>query len=161
MVIQDGVRLGDMSDLWDDSMSVGVQAMDDDHRIFLGLISELRQAKHDPHAEDSIGTYIDMLSQYADYHLTREENMMAAVNYPDIDDHRGSHEELRRRCRDFLRRYRHEADSVDPGELEEFLVEWWMRHISVEDQAYKPYVAGDATAEEAANAVRFPGDPTS
>jgi len=34
------------------------------------------------------------------------------------------------------------------------------RHIAVEDQAYKPYVAGDAVAEEAANAIRFPGDPT-
>jgi len=149
-----------MSELRDDSMSVGVQAMDDDHRILLGLISELRQAKHDPHAEDAVGTYIDMLAQYADYHLIREENMMAAVNYPDIDDHRGSHEELRRRCSDFLRRYRDETGTVDLAELEAFLVEWWMRHIVVEDQTYKPYVAGDAAAEEAANAVQFPDDST-
>ena len=141
-------------------MSVGVQAMDDDHRILLGLISELRQAKHDPHAEDAVGTYIDMLAQYADYHLIREERMMEAVNYPDLDDHRGSHEELRQRCQDFLERYRQGAETLDLGELEAFLVEWWMRHIVVEDQAYKPYVAGETVAEEAANAVSFPGDPT-
>jgi len=149
-----------MSELWDDTLSVGVQAIDDDHRILLGLISELRQAKRDPHAEDSVGTYIDMLSQYADYHLARKENMMAAVNYPDIDDHRGSHDELRRRCSDFVRRYRDESESVAFSELEAFLVEWWMRHIAIEDRAYKPYVAGDTNAEEAANAVPFPGNPT-
>jgi len=113
-----------MSELWDDSMSVGVPAIDDDHRILLGLINELRQAKHDPHAEEAIGTYIDMLAQYAEYHLAREEHMMAAVNYPDLDDHRGSHEDLRRRSQDFLRRYRQESDAVDLGELEAFLVEW-------------------------------------
>lgn len=146
-----------MSTLWDDSMSVGVAAMDEDHRILLGLINELQQARHDPHAEDAIGTYIDMLAQYADYHLAREEHMMAAVHYPDLDEHRDSHQELRRRCDDFLERFRRDDAALDFDELESFLVGWWMRHIVVEDQAYKPYVVGQQAAEDAANAVPFPG----
>ena len=140
------------SNRWNDSMSVGVAEMDGDHRVLLGLINELHDAGEDADSFDSVSQYLDILARYAAFHLAREEAMLEAVGYPHLIEHKARHDELRRQTDDLLRRFQDLGDPEVFEELEAFLMDWWTRHIMVEDMAYRPFVEGRPEAGEAARA---------
>ena len=74
---------------WDDSMSVGVEALDEDHKFLIGLLNQVSGAvvSGDP---DFMVTRSVLLSlvDYLDFHFKREENVMEAVGYPDLEAHK-------------------------------------------------------------------------
>ena len=139
--------------VWNASMSVGISEMDDDHRILLGLISELSEAKYDPNAFGAFSSYLDALQLYSADHLAREERMLEAVGFPELDEHRTSHDEFRDRCEGFKRQLEDDAEELEPTDVERYLIDWWTRHILKEDMAYKPFVEDSDAARRAVERI--------
>lgn len=140
---------------WDDSLSIGVEAVDGDHKILVSLVGQILGAIDAPEADVVIGSVINALVDYTRYHFAREEALQEAVGYPGLARHRVLHEDLKATAVSMQQRFLADPASVDPAQLTRFLVDWLTHHIMQEDKAIAPYAVGRPEAEAAAAAVNF------
>lgn len=137
-----------MNLVWKDDYSVGVEALDFDHKLLFSLINQLDGAIADQEGEDVLGSVLGVLAEYTRYHFMREEKLMSKGGYPEIGSHHGRHEALTRRVNELKDKFdaRHPQAAM---EVRDFLAEWLTSHILSEDQAYREHVRGcQLTAEE-------------
>jgi hemerythrin len=137
--------------VWSEQMSVGVPALDADHRCLVRLVNLLRDVEGED-ARRAVETVLDTLVVYCRYHFAREERVMAWCGFPGAGVHRGEHEEFAHNLARLRHRYTAQGDRAIVGELRDRLTGWLRHHILIQDMAYKPYVlaadGGDAVADE-------------
>ncbi len=137
-------------------MSVGVPALDADHRCLMRVVSLLRGIGDADEAATMTQTVLDSLRMYVEFHFRREARVMDAFQVPDAAAHRA---ETRRFLR-YLDDLRGDLRPVDGPEAAEALCDelagWLGHHVLLFDKAYVPYVTdrerADAVAREGASA---------
>ncbi len=139
---------------WTVEMSVGVDLLDADHRMFIAMINELEEIARLPARRTDTKRVLDGFVDYARYHFDREEEVMAACAYPAIKAHKKQHAAFDRVIHDVVGRFEDDLDARIGEWVVVYLREWLVHHILVEDMAYRPFVEGNAAAIEAARAFR-------
>ncbi len=139
---------------WDDSLSVGVPLVDSDHQVLISLINQLHDSLDDDESAVVVGSVLNALADYTEYHFTREERAMEAVGYPKLAEHRERHHSLENQVHAIRQRYA-KGEAVVGTELLHFLKDWLLTHIQQEDTQYRPYVEGKPEAIAAAEEVSF------
>lgn len=124
---------------WRDDLSVGIQAVDDDHKNLLHLINNLQTAVYYPTGETFERQALEELVAYTKYHFEREEQLMEANGYPDFANHKREHEAMIAKVGDFLAEYEKDREAT-VERLTEFLKTWLINHIQGTDQKYSPYL---------------------
>lgn len=121
--------------IWNESFSVGVETMDQHHQHLARLINRLAERKSEGLDSESMGDILGALVRYAEYHFQQEEELMARINYPELESHRKEHlqfcEIISETC------YEASLGVVGPRELFSYLTRWWRNHILHEDMKYK------------------------
>ncbi|MBB4287552.1 bacteriohemerythrin [Roseospira goensis] len=133
---------------WTPAMSVGVEALDEDHRRLIALLNQLDAVARGEPADLTAGEIVHELVRYTEYHFAREERLMRLSRYPDTAHHVAIHRDIRRRMVSFEQKFLSappDAPHVEP--LLAFLSEWLRRHILGEDMQYRPYMTGEATPD--------------
>ena len=92
------------------------------------------------------------LIAYTVYHFNREEQVMAACGYPELEAHRDEHNALTREVEDLRRRFGESDPDLGRDELLAFLTGWLDHHIMLQDKAYRVYVEDNSTAAAGAEA---------
>ncbi|MEH6631423.1 MAG: ATP-binding protein [Halopseudomonas aestusnigri] len=77
--------------VWNDSMRVGVDSIDRDHQYLVSLLNSITHEDFDARRLD---TFFEELSAYTKYHFHREEVVMEACNYPNLDRHLLHHQDF-------------------------------------------------------------------
>lgn len=126
---------------WDDSLSVGIAAIDEDHKKLLGLINNLQTAAHYHTGEAFERQALDELVSYTKFHFQREEDLMQAHGYPDFPSHKAQHEAMIAEVGRVLQAYEKDRGGTIEG-LCQYLKQWLIRHIAGTDQLYAPYLQG-------------------
>lgn len=121
-------------------MSVGVPALDEDHKKLLALVNELHSVVRKQAAPDVIERVMRDLASYVDYHFEAEERLMRLCRYPDLEAHQASHETLRKQVIALGERFAREGYAVRL-KMFDFLSDWLMRHILGEDMKYRDAMA--------------------
>lgn len=139
-------------------MSVGVEVLDRDHQILVDLIRRIADARDEDASKEGHGVR-ELLSEvlvelvaYTVYHFDREERVMAACGYPELEAHRDEHSVLTREVKDLQRRFCEDDPDLGRDELLVFLTGWLNHHIMLQDMAYRTYVENNPTASDAAEA---------
>ncbi len=121
---------------WQDSFSVGVTKLDDDHKRLIDLINRIDEAEK---SGKSVQWALEELRNYTEYHFRAEEARMAAADYPDIEEHKQEHKAFVEWLVTVERTYNlspeahfHIAETVN-----EYLRDWWTHHILEIDMQYK------------------------
>lgn len=123
---------------WSDELSVNIQEIDIQHRQLVDLLADL-EATLDKGADREMMTrVIRELNDYVREHFTAEERWMARFNYPDIDKHAAQHEWFVDKLLRLELDYLGEKSDVT-RELVEFLMRWFLEHVSGSDQQYAAY----------------------
>ncbi len=135
--------------IWTETMSVGVESIDTDHKFMVSLINRLKDAVDADEDRAAVGSVLNALLDYTVYHFGREEALMAAVEYPELDTHRRLHAELADRVKAIRADYTERQDAEIGVEVLAFLKSWLVRHILGDDMDLRPYLVGrpDAVAE--------------
>jgi hemerythrin-like metal-binding protein len=145
---------------WCSAMSVGVPALDSDHRCLVRIINVLDEVQ-DRTAQRTVAAVLDTLLAYGRYHFTREEAVMASVGFPGAAFHRSEHQGFARFIAHLRERYAEDLGDAAP-ELLDYLTSWLYHHVLIQDMAYKPHVAdperADQIPRDAAPAVSLPND---
>jgi hemerythrin len=141
---------------WTPDLSVGVGSIDTDHKLLISLINQLDDAIRGSEPKQTVSRVLDALLNYTDYHFAREESLMRASGYPDIDAHSRAHATLRAQVHNIRSRYRRNAESIRAQEVLSFLKNWLTAHIIGRDKLYAPFVQNtDAQVEQADRAFGF------
>ena len=74
--------------VWKDEYSVGIEAMDDDHKKLLNLINQLQTAVHYYTGKEFEEKALDELVDYTKTHFKREELLLEENDYADLEAHK-------------------------------------------------------------------------
>ena len=80
-----------MAIAWTPNLSVGVEHIDNQHKIWFEKANELFEAGKAQRAKEYIDTMIDFLDEYTKQHFKDEEKYMEKIKYPQIDAQRKAH----------------------------------------------------------------------
>lgn len=128
-----------MSFQWTDDLSIGVEAIDADHRTLVGMIGDLQDAIENNRGDAIIGEILVRLTDYVGSHLEREEQVMRAVGYPGLTEHHRLHDELMREMSGLV--YEYETNNLKTTEHTlAFMKTWLMTHMMTEDRKIGTYL---------------------
>lgn len=77
---------------WEESMKIGVPAIDEQHEELVLQFERLSKAVIEGGGVEGIGKLLSYLKQYAVSHFTDEENLMVLYKYPGLEEQRKQHE---------------------------------------------------------------------
>ena len=126
---------------WTPAISVYNKTIDGQHQRLLGQVNTLLSyiiAEKDPQIVNDAVSFLD---QYIKEHFSYEEIYMRENNYPDIDAHMKLHGE-------FINNYKRFKEKLNAGvskdslalEIEQYIGNWWLTHIAVEDHKYAEFI---------------------
>jgi CRP/FNR family transcriptional regulator len=118
---------------WDSDYSIGVEAIDEQHRRLFDISNRFYDAWRVQAGRDALCRIFDELLEYTRYHFAEEERLMQQISYPGLPQHRRSHEELV----DLVGRFRRQLESGTPGvetEALEFVKTWLNIHVLEDDR---------------------------
>jgi hemerythrin len=125
--------------VWNDRISVGVEAVDHDHKKLVGIINELYDAIVERRSKEILGRLLDELLEYTKYHFAREEELFRATGYPDAVEHTKQHSDFASQVAGIRERY--ESGSVGLTlEVMNSLKDWLFDHILGSDAKFEPYM---------------------
>lgn len=142
---------------WTEAMSVGVAELDADHRVLIRIINHLAENAGKAERAKVLRQCLIALRRYAEFHFAREERVMAACDYPEMDHHSGEH----RAFTDYIGALARQIDAEDASAVDvvsdallSYLYDWLNHHILIQDMAYRPFAETDVAAKEAARNFR-------
>jgi hemerythrin len=122
-------------DLWDDSLSVGVNLIDEQHKMLLKRLSDLSEAVDSRQGSSHIVSTLSFLSEYVDFHFGTEEKHMTANDYPAYPEHRAAHEQFKTTLSNLSEDFEEEGATAGLAEsINTLLISWFLKHIRAIDQ---------------------------
>lgn len=125
---------------WNESFSVGVQTLDKHHQHLAHLINQLDCRNSDELNSEEMANILTALVKYAEYHFRHEEELMAEVDYAELESHRQEHMDFCEVVAEIC--FGATLGVLTAKELFSYLTRWWRNHILLEDMKYKPYLQG-------------------
>lgn len=122
---------------WSDKLSVGVETLDNQHKVLIETLNDLHAAMMKGQARSVAGKILGNLVDYTRDHFASEEAMMESAQYTALPAHRLRHRELTKQVEEYVGRYE-KGDITLSVHLLTFLSDWLTNHIQGEDQKYGP-----------------------
>ncbi len=119
--------------------SVRVAKLDDQHSAFIANLNKLHGAMIQGRGKTITGPLLQTLIAYAHEHLSAEEELMKATNYPDLDQHRADHRGLVKKLEE-LQAQHEQGDATVCITLLRFMRDWISTHLLEEDSKYTPWM---------------------
>jgi len=127
--------------VWEDSWSVGIKDIDEDHKKLVLLIQKLFGALITAQGAEYVKTVFFELIDYTRYHFEREEEIYEKYDFNDLERHKQLHQDLIQQVLDISK------ELLSKGETEqvsddffEFLKRWLVDHILEEDLKFKTFL---------------------
>ena len=120
---------------WDNSLSVDVEEIDNQHKKLVVFMNELHDAIRNRQSNRILGETIDGLIAYAKEHFTTEEKYFEEFEYVNMKKHKQEHTDFINKIADFKTGFDEKKLSVST-DLIEFLVYWFITHLQGSDRDY-------------------------
>ena len=120
---------------WRPSYSVGVVELDQHHQHFFHLINLLQQGITECKEDSVVDMILGELSDYAQYHFSREEELMEKAHYAGLVDHRREHTIFVSRLSSLMNGVEAPAGASAFCVLD-FVRSWLVKHIQQVDKKY-------------------------
>ena len=118
---------------WDDNtLSVGVDILDNQHKILVGLINKLSKYIENEKPTTAINKLFEELVEYTQYHFNTEETYFERLNNKDLHLHKLQHKHLLEQLNSFMKQ---SPPRVTP-EILDFLLDWFVIHVQCEDKKF-------------------------
>lgn len=118
--------------IWDESLSVEVDEIDEDHRRLVDLFNILSHAVAEGDATDYIEAVLEELISCTIWHFRHEERLMLLYRYEGIEEHKSEHHDLIDSVKQLQQRF-HKENKLLTNEDIEYLEDWLTEHILGQD----------------------------
>jgi len=123
---------------WRDEFSVGVDAMDAEHKTIVRMINELNESMKNRSSDQEMGRIFRNLISYTQTHFASEERYMESIGYPGLESQRSEHAGLVRELAQLAREFK-AGKLVIGKKLMGFLKDWLTNHILESDMKYAAF----------------------
>lgn len=126
---------------WSDDISVGIQEIDEQHKQLVQLLNNLFDVMvNDSPDRDAVARKtLRELFDYTNIHFAVEESLFRIFNYPDYEQHKQKHDQLKSELKEIAQRIQAGERRIDSALLV-FLKNWITVHIMSEDKRYAPFL---------------------
>jgi hemerythrin len=118
---------------WQNTYYTGNAQVDEQHQQLFTMVNSLHDAVVAGENFQIIKEILDRLANHTVAHFQTEEELMKAVNYPEYDRHKQTHDRLTAKVFNLIENYSNYNGAVTT-EITQFLTEWLGHHIKGEDQ---------------------------
>lgn len=126
---------------WDDSLSIGVELIDDEHKMLIRKLGDLSEAFNQGLEQNKILKTLDFMIDYTEFHFTDEERVMSQSDYPGLEEQKKQHGEFKQTLNNILEDYQDEGPTKALAEsVNFFLVNWLFGHIKGTDLKLGKYL---------------------
>ena len=142
---------------WNPKMSVGLDELDDDHKQLISIINRLGEDYQDGARQAAVQQLLRALQRYAEYHFAREEKVMLACGYHEIEEHQGEHRSFIAEIQELTRRFQSSPETsakIVNEKLISFLKGRLNHHIIKEEKANFSNAANKPAAKQAAKSFQ-------
>lgn len=131
-----------MNILWQDNLAIGIAQIDDQHKELFARVNALIQASKSPHSGERLADLFGFLDAYVREHFAFEESLQRDVGYGRVAEHKKMHDAFVAKLAAFKERYLAEGSSLSLRiQVNEFVVNWLVHHISREDRELAAHIA--------------------
>lgn len=123
---------------WTAELSVGIQEIDEQHKILVELLNQMYDAIQEQRGSEVVNEIVDELIEYTRVHFTVEESLMRILDYPHYRNHKQEHEKLLQQCIE-MRQHLDQGEGTSTFEILHFLRRWLTDHIMLSDMEYGPF----------------------
>ncbi len=123
---------------YNDSFSVNVSEIDQQHQKLFSIINKLDDAMRERRAKDILGEIINDLINYTTAHFTLEEKYFDQFDYYDTAPHKKEHNDFVKKVMDFKKAF-DENRLMLSIDIISFLQDWLASHIKGNDKKYGPF----------------------
>jgi hemerythrin len=120
---------------WTPDLSVGVENIDDQHKIWFEKADQLFEAGKSGKSKEYIAQMFDFLDDYTKQHFRDEENYMQKINYPGLEEqvtlHKNFITELSKLRNDFQQSGGNISLIINANQM---IIDWLTKHISSMDK---------------------------
>lgn len=124
---------------WNESYSVRVRQMDEQHEKLFEIINGLAEAMSIGKGDEVLRDTVEQLAVYTRTHFLQEEVLMRQTEYPGLAAHRQEHRKLMEDVEQYKRALE-EGRSASPISLLNFVRQWLVHHIRESDRAYSDHL---------------------
>lgn len=125
---------------WQDSYSIGVLEIDEQHKGFLVMLNALRESMDSGDDKEMVDKTLDGLVNYTHTHFEFEEREMRGCGYPDCVRHKKIHDAFKSQAIDLYSEV-FEGRTVLTIEVVSKMVNWLVNHIIKEDKLIASHLA--------------------
>ena len=125
---------------WSDSFSVGIEALDSDHRALVGLINEVCGHARAGRRERAVETLVPLCA-LAEAHFDREEAVLRDLSgYRQLAAHAGEHRNRLKQLVALRQRFESATDAAAADRICDDLVHWFVRQSIGHDAEIKSHL---------------------
>lgn len=117
---------------WNDRYSVGVEAVDHEHKELIDIINKLHDELSAKGSQLTATTFFGDLLKAITAHFALEERFMREHKYDQFAQHKGDHERLLDEIRDIMDDFEGDAE-IGAADLSRRLDAWFSRHFETHD----------------------------
>jgi hemerythrin len=128
---------------WKAVYETGIVALDNEHRQLIAQVNRLYEALRDKRSDEVLGDILAVLELYTVDHFSHEEKLMAAYNFPELEEHRRHHGELIEAVAELKNGATDDTGSLAAALLK-LLRHWVLDHIVEVDKKYGAYLESRA-----------------
>ena len=119
---------------WDDSLSVNVDLIDEQHKMLIQKLADLSDALRRGLEYNKIMQTLEFMIDYTDFHFSAEEKVMEENDYPGLEEQKKQHEVFRTTLNNIVEDYKEEGTTTAIArEINVFLLNWLIKHIKGSD----------------------------
>jgi hemerythrin len=124
---------------WDQSLSVKIDSIDDQHKKLIELISDFYKQVNSSSNDKIISQLIKGMKDYTILHFQTEEKYMEMLHYPDYYHHKKEHDAFVSKVLDLEERF-NAGHVILSFEITDFLKKWIQNHIKGMDMLYSDFL---------------------
>jgi len=125
--------------VWTESLSVGIDSIDEQHKVLIQIINDLNNAKNNNETDAIMQQIFTRLIEYTEQHFKYEEDIFDEYAYEDTEAHKKQHQALIETIYELKQKF--ESGETRIGiEVLQFLNRWLTDHILKTDHAYTDFM---------------------
>ena len=119
---------------WDNTLSVGVELIDEQHKMLIQKLYSLSEAIEKGAGELETVKALDFMTNYTDFHFSAEEELMEKHSYPELENQKEQHAEFNGYLKQLVEDFQEEGPTKTfVNSVNVYLINWLIKHIKGED----------------------------
>ena len=117
---------------WDETLSVGVAEIDDQHKLIFDKYNAFSAACKDERGAEKLNELLWFLGSYVATHFAEEERLMLRIGFADYTKHHEMHTAFAQEFNAFMENFSKEGPSPElVSTVRSFIKNWLVEHIAV------------------------------